>query len=42
MLAKDEAAGRRIPETLTAQPPNAKARFVGLHLSETGFQVTWS
>jgi galactokinase/mevalonate kinase-like predicted kinase len=42
MLAKDEAAGRRIREVLTATPPNARARFVEFNLSETGLQVTRS
>ena len=42
MFAKDVTAGRRIREILTANPPNAGARFVGLSLSETGFQVTRS
>ncbi len=42
MLAKDEAAGRRVRSLLTEQPPNAKARFVSLTLSDAGFQVTRS
>jgi galactokinase/mevalonate kinase-like predicted kinase len=42
MFAKDDEAARRIRKTLTGNPPNAKARFVNLSLSETGFQVTRS
>ncbi len=42
MLAKDETAGQRIRRILTEHPPNAKARFVSLALSEAGFQVTRS
>jgi galactokinase/mevalonate kinase-like predicted kinase len=42
MLAKDTEAARRVRQTLTGAPPNAKARFVNLSLSETGFQVTRS
>jgi galactokinase/mevalonate kinase-like predicted kinase len=42
MFAKDAAAAARIRESLTANPPNALARFVQLELSETGLQVTRS
>ena len=42
MYAKDIEAARRVRESLTRQPPNAKARFVGLSLSTTGLQVTRS
>jgi galactokinase/mevalonate kinase-like predicted kinase len=42
MLAKDGEAARRVRQTLTGSPPNAKARFVNLSLSATGFQVTRS
>jgi galactokinase/mevalonate kinase-like predicted kinase len=42
MFAKDTAAAVRIRESLTANPPNALARFVQLELSETGLQVTRS
>lgn len=42
MLAKDAEAARRIREELTRQPPNARARFVNLALSDTGLQLTRS
>jgi galactokinase/mevalonate kinase-like predicted kinase len=42
LFAKDEAAGRRIRQRLAASPPNPRARFVDLSLSETGLQVTRS
>jgi galactokinase/mevalonate kinase-like predicted kinase len=42
MLAKDEGAARRVRETLTARPPNPRARFVSLRLSDTGLQLTRS
>jgi galactokinase/mevalonate kinase-like predicted kinase len=42
MLAKDEGAARRIRESLTAHPPNPRARFVSLRLSDTGLQLTRS
>jgi len=42
MVAKDDEAARRIRATLTERPPNAKARFVALQLSRSGFQVTRS
>ncbi len=42
MFAKDEEAARRIQKTLTAQPPNPRARFVQLSLSDTGLQITRS
>ncbi|MHB1307983.1 MAG: bifunctional fucokinase/fucose-1-phosphate guanylyltransferase [Limisphaerales bacterium] len=42
MLAKDEAAARRIREELTARPPNPRARFVSMSLSDTGLQLTRS
>lgn len=42
MLAKDEAAAGRIRRTLTASPPNARARFVDFSLSDTGLQLTRS
>jgi galactokinase/mevalonate kinase-like predicted kinase len=41
-VAKDADAARRLRATLTAQPPNAKARFVDLSVSATGLQVTRS
>jgi len=42
MMAKDEDAAIRIRQTLTANPPNAKARFVNFDLSTTGLEVTRS
>jgi len=42
MFAKDAAAAVRIRESLSANPPNALARFVQMELSETGLQVTRS
>jgi galactokinase/mevalonate kinase-like predicted kinase len=42
MFAEDEAAAGRIRETLTAHPPNPRARFVDFQVSETGLQVTRS
>ena len=42
MLAKDPAAGQRIREVLRANPPNGRARFVDMTVSQTGFQVTRS
>ncbi|HEY5913240.1 MAG TPA: bifunctional fucokinase/fucose-1-phosphate guanylyltransferase [Verrucomicrobiae bacterium] len=42
LFAKDETAGNRLRETLTASPPNPRARFVDFSLSETGLQVTRS
>jgi galactokinase/mevalonate kinase-like predicted kinase len=42
MFAQDDAAAARMRATLTAQPPNARARFVDFQVSETGLQVTRS
>jgi galactokinase/mevalonate kinase-like predicted kinase len=42
LLARDAEAGQRIRERLESAPPNPRARFVDLSLSETGFQVTKS
>ena len=42
MLAKDAAAAARIRGELTARPPNAKARFIDISLSQTGLQITRS
>ncbi len=42
MFAKDETAAQRVRQSLTQSPPNPKARFVELSVSETGFQVTRS
>ena len=42
LFAKDVEAGMRIQQTLTAHPPNARARFVDFALSETGLQMTRS
>ena len=42
MLAKDQTAAARIRETLAAHPPNPRARFVEMSLSDTGFQMTRS
>ena len=42
LLAKDEEAGNRIRQKLTACPPNPRARFVGFSVSPTGLQMTRS
>ena len=42
LFAKDETAAARIRQTLTACPPNARARFVDFALSDTGLQLTRS
>jgi galactokinase/mevalonate kinase-like predicted kinase len=42
ILARDEGAAVAIRRILAGHPPNARARFVDLSLSETGFQVTRS
>jgi galactokinase/mevalonate kinase-like predicted kinase len=42
MLAKDEEAAARVRQTLAAQPPNPRARFVSVGLSDTGLQLTRS
>ena len=42
MIANDSEDGARIKEVLDETPPNDRARFVDLNLSETGFQVTKS
>jgi galactokinase/mevalonate kinase-like predicted kinase len=42
MVAKEPQAALRIRETLTQQPPNARARFVDMSLSDKGFQVSRS
>lgn len=42
MVAKDPEAATRIRQTLEANRPNEKARFVEMHLSNKGFQVSRS
>ncbi len=42
MVARDPEAATRIRQTLTAAPPNPRARFVELSLSLTGQQVSRS
>jgi len=42
MFAHDESSAAQIKQTLTAHPPNSRARFVDFTLSETGLQVTRS
>ena len=42
LFAKDETAALKIRQDLTANPPNARARFVEFSLSETGLQLTRS
>ena len=42
LLAKDEEAGSRIRQKLTAHPPNPRARFVDFSVSQTGLQITRS
>ena len=41
-LAKDEDAARRLQRTLESNPPNPRARFVDLSVSDLGLQVTKS
>jgi galactokinase/mevalonate kinase-like predicted kinase len=42
LFAKDEDAAARIRQELTARPPNPRARFVNMTLSEEGLAVTRS
>lgn len=42
MVAKDPEAAARIRSRLLASPPNPRARFVDMRLSERGFQVSRS
>lgn len=42
MFAKDTEAAARIRQTLTAHPPNPRARFVNFNLSDSGLQITRS
>ena len=42
MTAKDQEAAARIRRILTENPPNDKARFVEMSLSESGMQVSRS
>lgn len=42
IVAHDPDAGQKIRHALMADPPNTRARFVDLSISETGFQVTRS
>jgi galactokinase/mevalonate kinase-like predicted kinase len=42
LLARDSGAAQKIKEHLEAHPPNARARFVDLSISQTGMQVTRS
>jgi galactokinase/mevalonate kinase-like predicted kinase len=42
LLAKDEEAGNRMRQKLTAFPPNPRARFVDFSVSQTGLQITRS
>jgi galactokinase/mevalonate kinase-like predicted kinase len=42
MLAKDQEAAVRIRNSLSADPPNARARFVDFAVSATGLEVTRS
>lgn len=42
ILAKDESAAARIRHELTTRPPNARARFVRMNLSEAGLELTRS
>jgi galactokinase/mevalonate kinase-like predicted kinase len=41
-LAKDAEAASRIRQELTIRPPNPRARFVRMDISDTGLQVTRS
>jgi galactokinase/mevalonate kinase-like predicted kinase len=42
ILARDGEAGQQIKDRLRSDPPNARARFVGMTLARRGFQVTRS
>jgi galactokinase/mevalonate kinase-like predicted kinase len=42
MFARDEDAAARIREELTSRPPNGRARFVNMTLSEGGLKLTRS
>jgi len=42
LMAADADAGQRIKRNLNAAPPNARARFVDMSISEQGLQVTRS
>ncbi|MDR2928923.1 MAG: hypothetical protein LBV41_12110 [Cytophagaceae bacterium] len=42
ICAKDDKSGRLIREILEKNPPNNKARFVSMQISETGLQVSRS
>jgi len=42
IFAKDEVAAGRIKHELTSSPPNARARFVEMTLSESGLELTRS
>jgi len=42
MLAKDVAAGERIVQKLTQNPPNSRARFVDASVSRQGLEITRS
>lgn len=42
IFAANAGAGQRIREKLNASPPNEKARFVNMRISDQGFQVTRS
>ncbi|MCL5098268.1 MAG: hypothetical protein M1608_12225, partial [Candidatus Omnitrophica bacterium] len=42
LLAKDDEAAGRLRQELENQPPNERARFVNLKLSDTGLQLTRS
>ena len=42
ILTRDADAGERVRKRLNENPPNARARFVDMRVSDTGFQVTRS
>ena len=42
MVAKDDFAAAEIKKVLTQNPPNERARFVDMRLSENGLEVTRS
>lgn len=42
ILAHDTDAGQRVRARLKNNPPNSRARFVDMKVSESGFQVTRS
>ena len=42
ILTRDADAGQRVRKRLNENPPNVRARFIDMRVSDTGFQVTRS